>query len=101
GYFVDEVVELLVLPLEELVQVVELGTDHVPVKVAGLGVQHVLVGEERGQELDDAVPVRVGQTDIRLHGRAPFSVFGCIWALGRRSSRASLPEKRAVVPAAD
>src|SRR6185437_3505073 len=42
---VDRVVELLVLRLEELVQVVELRADDVPVVVACLRVEDVLVRE--------------------------------------------------------
>src|SRR5206468_6764600 len=64
---VHEIVQLPVLRLEELVQIVELRANHVPVVVAGLGVQDVFVSQERGQELDDAVPVRVGQADSGLH----------------------------------
>jgi hypothetical protein len=45
GHVVDEVVDRLVLLGEELVQIVELRAQNVPVVVAGLRIQHVLVGE--------------------------------------------------------
>ncbi len=67
GDLVDHVVERLVLLLEELVQIVELRPDDVPVVVPGLGIEHVLVGEQVVQDPDHAVAVGFGQSDIECH----------------------------------
>src|SRR5437867_3343824 len=67
GHIVDEVVELLVLRGEELVQVVELRADDVPVVVAGLRVEHVLVSEQGVQDLHYTCAVLVGNGDIGIH----------------------------------
>src|SRR2546426_5311484 len=67
GDLVDDVVDLLVLRREELVQVVELTADHVPVVVARLRVEHVLVGQQGVQDLDDARAVLVRDSDVGTH----------------------------------
>src|SRR5881628_2311648 len=67
GHIVDEVVELLVLRGEELVQVVELRADDVPVVVAGLRVEHVLVSEQGVQDPHYTCAVLVGNGDIGIH----------------------------------
>jgi hypothetical protein len=41
--------------LEELVKIVELGAHHVPVIVARLRVQDVLVGQQRVQQSEDTL----------------------------------------------
>ena len=50
GDLVHHVVEVFVLLLEELVKIVELRPDDVPVIVARLRVQDVLVGQQRTQQ---------------------------------------------------
>src|SRR2546428_10553559 len=79
GHLVDEVVERLVLLGEELVQVVELRSNHVPVVIAGLRVEHVLVAEQGVQKLHDARAVLVADAEIGIH-QALLSV-GCRPAL--------------------
>src|SRR5262245_13609149 len=64
---VDDLVERLVLGLEELVEVVELDTLHVPVIVARLGVEHVFIREHGGEQLHHALAHVVGDSDLGLH----------------------------------
>jgi hypothetical protein len=71
GDLVDDVVELRVLRLEELVQVVELRADDVPVVVAGFGVQDVLVGEQGVQDIGNGLTLVVGNADVDVHGVPP------------------------------
>jgi hypothetical protein len=71
GHVVHDLVEGLVLPLEELVQVVELRANHVPVVVPGLGIEHILVREDGVEDLDDAVTVGFGDADIECHVSLP------------------------------
>src|SRR5262249_10989416 len=82
GDVVDDAVQLPVLRLEELVQVVELRPGHVPVEVPGLGVEDVLVGEERVQALDHARALRVGESDGGLLHAVPTSAARRLWEAG-------------------
>src|SRR4029453_7543396 len=72
---VDELVERLVLGLEELVEVVELQALHVPVIVARLGVEHVFVCEDGGEQLHHALAHVVGYSDLGLHACASLSLY--------------------------
>ena len=75
GHVVDHFVELAVLALEELVQVVELRPDDVPVVVAGLGVEQVLVGQQGVQDRDDLLALALRDADVRTHRFLP--LLGC------------------------
>ena len=69
---VDELVELLVLRLEELVQVVELQAGHVPVVIARLGVEQILVRQQGVQDLHDRLTGAFGDRDV------DFDDLGCL-----------------------
>src|SRR5437667_3189688 len=64
---VDELVELLVLRLEELVQVVELRAGDVPVVIARLGVEQILVRQQGVQDLHDRLTGAFGDRDVDFH----------------------------------
>jgi hypothetical protein len=61
---IRDCVQLCVLGLKEVMQVIELGPDDVPVVIVRLGVEYVLISQRRRQHLDDTLPLSVGETDV-------------------------------------
>jgi len=58
GYQVHGRPQLRVLRHEHCVQVIELGTGHVPVVIVGLEIEGIGVGEYARERVRDALPVR-------------------------------------------
>jgi hypothetical protein len=52
------------LPLEELVQVVELRPQYVPMVVPGFGIENILVGQQCVEDLHDSGALLVGKADV-------------------------------------
>src|SRR3712207_2268701 len=66
GDLVDYFRQLFVHFLEEFVQTVEARTDHVPVIISGLDIQHVLIREQAVERGDDAGALLVPQSYVDL-----------------------------------
>ena len=64
GDVIRDLVQRGVLVLKEVVQVIELRHDDVPVVIVRLGVEHVLIGQQRRQQPDDTLPLSVGETGM-------------------------------------
>jgi hypothetical protein len=45
-------------------QVIELWSDDVPVVIVRLGVKHGPIGQQRRQNLNDTLPLSVGEPDV-------------------------------------
>ena len=76
-------------------EVMELGTDHVPMIVSGIRVQDIFIGQQSVEHIVDAFTLLIGKSDIEFHDDASFLTMNLLQAVWTDSVRNLIAAKMA------